>query len=257
MKCRIDTDLQEYSRQAKMLESELILCNEFSGLPATDNLTATISQDSPYSDFIRIKFCLAMERGVIESELLVERTSDLKTHFMDRILAAFADFQFHNQSHIFHLNDMSENDLFNQMATTPKDFSSRTKTVLLVDDDPIATATLKTLIQSYGANVLSVGTTQEAEMVLSRTQNKIDLMILDWYLPRETGIDFLQRIDTGMISDRSEESNSANFTPVIMCSSRDPQYFSMPKLRKFCIKSYWFKGESFSSICSEIEKALQ
>ena len=80
------------------------------------------------------------------------------------------------------------------------------KHILIVDDDKIIRELLEKYLNKNGYFVCSVDETSKIETVLNKYQ--IDLIILDYMLPNETGIDFLQRF----------RKNNANL-PIIMLTA--------------------------------------
>ena len=79
--------------------------------------------------------------------------------------------------------------------------------ILLVEDDPHLGATLKKTLKEEGYSCNWVTSTSAADSVMLYSEP--DMLILDWMLPGESGIDFLARIRSKSIS-----------LPVLMLTAR-------------------------------------
>jgi two-component system chemotaxis response regulator CheY len=83
-------------------------------------------------------------------------------------------------------NDLSFNDLDLGTAET------KSKTILLVDDDPDLRSLTRTFLEHEGYAVVSCGDADRASHIFSNASPNaapIDLLITDYYMPRRTGID--------------------------------------------------------------------
>lgn len=69
-----------------------------------------------------------------------------------------------------------------------------TDTVLIVDDDPTLCLVLETLLQKDGLSVLVARDGIEAQKTAKQSEKEISAIVLDWIMPRMSGIDFLRWI---------------------------------------------------------------
>ncbi len=65
-------------------------------------------------------------------------------------------------------------------------------TILIVDDEPSIVQMLKLTLLRENYKVLTAGSTQDALQVLKN--NTIDLLLLDWMLPEESGVEFTLKL---------------------------------------------------------------
>lgn len=86
--------------------------------------------------------------------------------------------------------------------------SARREKILLVDDDPIISKVIKEFLENENYRVFCVENTKKAYELLN--YQDIDLIILDIYMPNETGINFCKRF--------KEESDFVNI-PVLFVST--------------------------------------
>ncbi len=68
------------------------------------------------------------------------------------------------------------------------------ETVLIVDDDPTLCLVLETLLQKDGFRVLVARDGDEAQKTVEKSGKEISAIVLDWIMPRMSGIDFLRWI---------------------------------------------------------------
>jgi CheY-like chemotaxis protein len=66
------------------------------------------------------------------------------------------------------------------------------RTILCVDDHPTALHGIARLLESRGYHCLTAGTPEEALLLLE--QNKVDLAVVDYWLPPATGAELAQEI---------------------------------------------------------------
>jgi len=64
-------------------------------------------------------------------------------------------------------------------------------TILIVDDDPALCMLLDTVLQRDGFKVLIAHDGLEAQEVVNRSGKEVSTIVLDWTMPRMSGIDFL------------------------------------------------------------------
>lgn len=84
------------------------------------------------------------------------------------------------------------------------------KKILVVEDDLAIQEMLTLFLESNGFEVISAYDGLEAKAVLA-THQKIDLILLDWMMPKKSGIDLLKELKT---------SRKMRPIPVIMLSAR-------------------------------------
>lgn len=65
------------------------------------------------------------------------------------------------------------------------------ETVLIVDDDPTLRKVLETILKKSGFTVLVAGDGLEAQDTVRKSGKEISAIVLDWTMPRLSGIDFL------------------------------------------------------------------
>lgn len=69
-----------------------------------------------------------------------------------------------------------------------------TDTVLVVDDDTALRMLLETILRQHEFNVLAANDGIEAQEVVQQSGNEINAIVLDWTMPRMSGIEFLRWI---------------------------------------------------------------
>ena len=86
--------------------------------------------------------------------------------------------------------------------------------ILLVEDEQAIRDMLKFTIESAGYHVYEASDTKTARVILAN--EKINLAIVDWMMPQESGIEFIKRVRNDhthanlpviMLTARSEESD--------------------------------------------------
>lgn len=66
------------------------------------------------------------------------------------------------------------------------------QTVLIVDDETLLLRTLSNALRDAGYRVHPAGTAGDAEALLKRGEEQVDLMVLDVKLPDRSGLDLLE-----------------------------------------------------------------
>lgn len=64
--------------------------------------------------------------------------------------------------------------------------------VLVVDDSPVLRASMERILHSIDCSVLQAEDGLEGLKVLRKNSNSIDLVLLDWFMPRCNGQEFLE-----------------------------------------------------------------
>lgn len=80
-------------------------------------------------------------------------------------------------------------------------------TVLVVDDDVALRMLLETILRKENYHILSAGDGVEAQQVVQESGREINAIVLDWTMPRMSGIEFLRWI---------KEQPSHEHIPVVM-----------------------------------------
>ena len=80
------------------------------------------------------------------------------------------------------------------MSVDPEDINLADYTVLIVEDDPNSYRATMSLLKMAGAQEVHARTNVNEAMVLAETLPKVDLFLVDIYMPSETGFDLLKRI---------------------------------------------------------------
>ena len=88
--------------------------------------------------------------------------------------------------------------------------AKRSFTLLVVDDDRRLRELLEKYLMEQGFWVITASSAQEAREMLE--QETIDLIVLDWMMPEETGIEFLE-------TWRGNGSHSQHDIPVLMLTA--------------------------------------
>ena len=88
--------------------------------------------------------------------------------------------------------------------------TDRSFTLLVVDDDRRLRELLEKYLMEQGFWVITASNAQEAREKLA--QENIDLVILDWMMPEETGLEFLKKW-------RSNTSHSQFDIPILMLTA--------------------------------------
>jgi len=118
--------------------------------------------------------------------------------------------------------------------------------ILLVDDDPVTLRIIRSMLQKKEYDTLGANSVKEAIRLLESDQT-IDLVVADVYMPKATGIDLLRYIS---------KSIRLHDIPVILCTSRGDQETFREGVesgaRDFIVKP--FKAET---LVAKIEKAMQ
>ena len=76
----------------------------------------------------------------------------------------------------------------------PKPDAGAGKTILIVDDEDLVLAVAKTVLSSSGYKVLTALSGEKALEILADHHDKINLVIVDWVMPRFTGQQLMERI---------------------------------------------------------------
>jgi DNA-binding response OmpR family regulator len=104
------------------------------------------------------------------------------------------------------------------------------KKILLVEDEKLTREMYSTKLRSEGFQVFESMTTDEAEEILKK--EKIDLLILDIILPKENGLDYLERL----------RKTKRKIPPVIILSNLEGEEYRK-RAHKFKIKDYFLKTD--------------
>ena len=83
-------------------------------------------------------------------------------------------------------------------------------TVLVVDDDPAIREMVRLALEQNAYTVLEAGDTRATRALL--TANEVDIVLLDWMLPGQSGFEFVQSL---------RRAPARNDVPVIMLTARD------------------------------------
>ena len=117
------------------------------------------------------------------------------------------------------------------------------KNILLVDDDETISESVKLLITEAGYRFFYARNCKEADKILQ--EQDIDLMLLDLYLPKMSGLDFLEKL----------KIVSANIN-VVMISGRDSAT-AAAECMKMGAKDYILKPIEPKSFFHKLESALK
>ncbi|GHA37864.1 hypothetical protein GCM10007989_37190 [Devosia pacifica] len=119
---------------------------------------------------------------------------------------------------------------------------ARTARILIVEDEPLISMCLASLVEEQGNAPLEVGTADEAKALMDDGQ-QVDLIVTDIHMPGTLdGLD-LARHASGLIAD----------LPVIVCSGKiRPDADELPKGAVFFEKPY-----DFDKLGKVIQRQLQ
>jgi DNA-binding response OmpR family regulator len=120
---------------------------------------------------------------------------------------------------------------------------SKSKIVLIIEDDTVLSKMYSQKLQSEGFSVLNAGDGEEGyEMIM---KNKVDLVLTDIMLPRVSGIDFLQKLNANKKKSK---------VPVIAWSNLPDDQENALKLGA---KEYLIKGQiSLDQIAAIVKKYI-
>lgn len=78
----------------------------------------------------------------------------------------------------------------------PENLTPATLNVMVVDDDPDATAALEVVVAGLGHTV--VRAVDGLDALAKHTASSVDVIVCDWYLPRMTGLELCRRLRAGV-----------------------------------------------------------
>ncbi|MBN1220872.1 MAG: response regulator [Anaerolineae bacterium] len=80
------------------------------------------------------------------------------------------------------------------MSVDPEGFNLADYTIVIVEDDPNSYRATMSLLKMAGAQEVHARTNVSEAMALAKKLPKVDLFLVDIYMPGETGFDLLKRI---------------------------------------------------------------
>jgi len=116
--------------------------------------------------------------------------------------------------------------------------------ILVVEDDPMVSATLCDMLDLFGHEVMAAGDAQEAWTMLS---NDIHMIISDLGLPGMDGLDFLAKL--------RQDKEFGNL-PFIVLTAR-PDQESMHRAKLLGANDYLFKPFSSKTVLGALEKVRE
>ena len=123
--------------------------------------------------------------------------------------------------------------------------SPASKTILIVEDDPLLVTMYTTKFKKEGFHVLSASD-GEAGLKLA-TENKVDFMILDVMMPKLSGIDMLTRL---------RQTPSGKATPTIVLTNLSDQAEN-ERIKNLGVKEYLVKANlTPSEVVGKVKKYL-
>jgi DNA-binding response OmpR family regulator len=88
-------------------------------------------------------------------------------------------------------------------------------TILIVDDDPAILLLIKSILADQGFRLLTAADGRQAQSIIEEKGGEITLLVLDWEMPKMTGIDLLRWL---------KEQREYERTPVVMQTAKeDPE----------------------------------
>jgi CheY-like chemotaxis protein len=124
--------------------------------------------------------------------------------------------------------------------------TAKAKTVLLVEDDVFLSNLLMSKLQKAGIRVVKAMTGEEALTVL-RSSETPNLILLDIILPRKSGFEVLEEI---------QSDPNLNKAPVIITSNLG-QESDVQRGKQLGVISYFVKAQTpIDKLVAEIQKAL-
>ena len=115
------------------------------------------------------------------------------------------------------------------------------KKILLIEDEKLTREMYITKLKGEGFQIFEAITTDEAEQVLSK--ERVDLIILDIILPKENGLDYLERV-------RKEKKK---IPPVVILSNLEGDEFRK-RAKRLKAKNYFLKTDYIPSEIVELIK---
>lgn len=173
-------------------------------------------------------------------------------------LAQFAkDLEIHEyQSTIetFHFDRADEYDYYTAVSGETVDFPGRKLTTIVVEDDPVSSLVLKTILKARGCSVDHFDVPTDAlEVILNK---RYDLLVLDWNLPYMKGSDFLEAADI-LLRKNDRPGQPLRQIPVVICTSLPIEEIKLPTVSHFCFYNHWHKGLPFSSVLGSVDEVTK
>jgi two-component system phosphate regulon response regulator PhoB len=117
--------------------------------------------------------------------------------------------------------------------------------ILVVDDDPAIREMIGLSLVRDGFEMLEAGDTMEAMETLAA--DEVDLILLDWMLPGQSGFEFIRSLRSGQLRQN---------TPVIMLTARDQEQEKVAALEAGA-DDYIAKPFSISELLARIRAVLR
>lgn len=117
------------------------------------------------------------------------------------------------------------------------------KTILFLDDELSILRTYQRILKPYGIESFFARNSKEAELIIEK--HKVDLIISDYRLEQETGIDFLNRVRQ---KDRE--------IPMIIISGFADEDFIKMAMESKVIQGFYLKPINVNEFRSVIERYI-
>ncbi len=160
-----------------------------------------------------------------------------------------------NRMKPFLIDQQTQNDAFELMISHGDVHSLPLAKVLLVEDDPIASSIITSLIRGLSKDVVQYSNPFDAEKNFQKDQ--FDLIIVDWNLPFITGGELLSLLDRKIYRNETL-STQAKFRPIpaIVCSIQNRKELNLPDTKNIKICDFWDKSEPLTSSISRVVNDL-
>ncbi|MBC7754597.1 MAG: response regulator [Moraxellaceae bacterium] len=226
----------------KKLESELKCLPDHSQI----NLNIVKLEDTVWSFNLSMRYT----RGHLATKK-IETTLD---KVIEVGLAQFAqDLEIHGQQarvEPFHFDHTDEYDYYTAVSSEPAKNEGHELKTLIVEDDPVSSLVLKTILKTRGCSVDYFGIPNEALKVI--LNQRYDLLVLDWNLPYMKGSEFLEAADI-LLRKNDRPGQPIRQIPVVICTSLPLDEIKLPAVTHFCFYNHWHKGLPFSSLLGTVD----
>lgn len=124
------------------------------------------------------------------------------------------------------------------------DMHNGKKTILVVEDEESLSSAIRDALGTVGYEVLVAGDGLEALSMLK--ESKIDLILLDMYLPKMEGLEFLEK----------KQLMGDNTTTIVLSNINEGE--EMAKARKLGVEGYYVKADtSIAELIKTIKEKLK
>lgn len=205
-------------------------------------------------DYWSFNLSMRYTRGHVATNKIEKSLDQVVTAGLSQFTQDLEIHEYQSTIETFHFDRADEYDYYTAVSGETVNFPGRKLKTIIVEDDPVSSLVLKTILKARGCHVDHFDLPTEAlEVILTQ---RYDLLVLDWNLPYMKGSEFLEAADI-LLRKNDRPGQPLRQIPVVICTSLPLEEIKLPAVSHFSFYNHWHKGLPFSSVLGSVDEVTK